>query len=79
MNKKEQSCFYHIIAARDRYKREVIRQRMIIVLLALVSIVSVSISIYCIYDRTQITNRVAEQHEDIERYKSELAEISKER
>ncbi len=63
--------------ARNRYKREIKLYKAIILVLVAVSVISASISIYCISDRVELTNRIAEQREDIERYKSELAQTDR--
>ena len=59
----------------QRYKREIKIYQTIIIVLALVSVISASISICCIYDRAELAGRIAEQTEDIERYKGELAQV----
>lgn len=59
----------------QRYKREIKIYQKIIIVLALVSVISAGISICCIADRVQLTGRIAEQTEDIERYKGELAQV----
>lgn len=62
--------------AMNKRKRELKLYKAIILVLVAVSVISASISIYCIYDRVQLTDKIAEQHEDIERYKGELAQVN---
>lgn len=62
--------------ARNRYKREIKLYKAIILVLVAVSVISASISIYCIYDRVQLTNQSSEYRTDIDRYKSEIANMT---
>lgn len=42
-----------------------------------IAIISVSLSVYCLYDRYYLVDKIIQQQDDIDRYKAELANFSR--